>query len=81
MNVVVVGKSGAGKQPRIDVLKKEFKLEQLSTGDIFCGYLRKFNEYNFDGDLDVFGMKKTKGLYLMRRLRRKLGQLTEVFCS
>ena len=38
-NVLVMGKSGAGKQPRIDVLVREFGLEQLSTGDIFRHYL------------------------------------------
>ncbi|HEC82199.1 MAG TPA: hypothetical protein ENI42_07260 [Thermoplasmatales archaeon] len=53
-NIVVAGKSGAGKQPRIDVLKEEFNLEQLSTGDIFRRYLGKFNEYGYKGDLDVF---------------------------
>lgn len=53
-NVVVVGKSGAGKQPRIDVLVDEFNLEQLSTGDIFRSYLKKFNDYCYPGNLDVF---------------------------
>jgi adenylate kinase family enzyme len=53
-NVIVVGKSGAGKQPRIDVLVKEFDLEQLSTGDIFRSYLAKFNKYSFKGSLDIF---------------------------
>lgn len=38
-NVVVTGKSGAGKQPRIDVLLQEFGLRQLSTGTIFRHYL------------------------------------------
>ncbi|UCC92926.1 MAG: nucleoside monophosphate kinase [Thermoplasmata archaeon] len=38
-NILVMGKSGAGKQPRIDVLVQEFGLEQLSTGDIFRHYL------------------------------------------
>jgi adenylate kinase len=38
-NILVMGKSGAGKQPRIDVLVSEFGLEQLSTGDIFRHYL------------------------------------------
>jgi adenylate kinase len=38
-NILVMGKSGAGKQPRIDVLVAEFGLEQLSTGDIFRHYL------------------------------------------
>ena len=50
-NVIVTGKSGAGKQPRIDVLAEEFNLEQLSTGDIFRQYLGIFDEYNYDGDL------------------------------
>ncbi len=38
-NILVMGKSGAGKQPRIDVLVHEFGLRQLSTGDIFRHYL------------------------------------------
>lgn len=38
-NVLVMGKSGAGKQPRIDVLVNEYGLTQLSTGDIFRHYL------------------------------------------
>jgi adenylate kinase len=38
-NILVMGKSGAGKQPRIDVLVEEYGLKQLSTGDIFRYYL------------------------------------------
>lgn len=38
-NIVVTGKSGAGKQPRIDVLCEVFGLTQLSTGNIFREYL------------------------------------------
>jgi adenylate kinase len=38
-NILVMGKSGAGKQPRINVLVKEFGLKQLSTGDIFRHHL------------------------------------------
>jgi adenylate kinase len=53
-NVVVAGKSGAGKQPRIDVIVKEFGLEQLSTGNIFRSYLGKFNSYGYEGDLKEF---------------------------
>ena len=53
-NVIVTGKSGAGKQPRIDVLVKEFGLEQLSTGDIFRSYLGKFDEFGYDGELSEF---------------------------
>lgn len=38
-NVLVMGKSGAGKQPRIDVLVREYGLKQLSTGDMFRHYM------------------------------------------
>ena len=41
--IVVTGKSGAGKQERINVLVKEFQLKQLSTGDIFREYLGLLN--------------------------------------
>ncbi len=57
-NVIVTGKSGAGKQPRIDVLAEEFNLEQLSTGDIFRHYLGIFNEYNYESDLSRFWDEK-----------------------
>ncbi len=43
-NIVVTGKSGAGKQPRIDVLVNEFGLVQLSTGNIFRHYLGVFKK-------------------------------------
>jgi adenylate kinase family enzyme len=41
-NIVVAGKSGAGKQPRIDVLAKQYALRQLSTGNIFRETLGAF---------------------------------------
>lgn len=54
-NILVMGKSGAGKQPRIDVLIAEFGLNQLSTGDIFRSYLKSFDEIGYDGNiLDFF---------------------------
>ena len=53
-NIIVTGKSGAGKQPRIDVLAETFGLKQLSTGDIFRTYLGLFNEVAFEGDLGRF---------------------------
>ncbi len=54
-NILVMGKSGAGKQPRIDALIAEYGLEQLSTGDIFRSYLKAFDEIGFDGNiLDFF---------------------------
>jgi adenylate kinase family enzyme len=43
-NIVVAGKSGAGKQPRIDVLVERFGLTQLSTGNIFREYLGHFGK-------------------------------------
>lgn len=53
-NIIVMGKSGAGKQPRIDVLVRKFGLKQLSTGNIFRNYLGRFNELGYKGDLDLF---------------------------
>ncbi len=43
-NIVVAGKSGAGKQPRIDVLLAEYSLKQLLTGNIFREYLGAYNK-------------------------------------
>ena len=48
------GKSGAGKQPRIDVLTSAFGLKQLSTGSIFRGHLQLFGDLNYEGDLSRF---------------------------
>jgi adenylate kinase len=59
-NVIVTGKSGAGKQPRIDVLLKEYNLEQLSTGNIFRHFLKRFNEYSYEGSLDQFWNEGTQ---------------------
>jgi len=43
-NIVVAGKSGAGKQPRIDVLVQTYGLSQLSTGNIFREYLGHYGK-------------------------------------
>ena len=53
-NIIVAGKSGAGKQPRIDVLTEEFGLTQLSTGNIFRDLSGKFDDSGFEGDLERF---------------------------
>lgn len=53
-NIIVTGKSGAGKQPRIDVLIDEFDLTQLSTGNIFREYVGAFDGSGFTGDLERF---------------------------
>jgi adenylate kinase len=47
-NILVMGKSGAGKQPRIDVLVQEFGLEQLSSGDIFRHYMGLVDDAGMD---------------------------------
>jgi len=72
-NIVVSGKSGAGKQPRIDVLVEEFGLEQLSTGDIFRSYLGKFNDYNYDGSFEVFWNNDDKQFISDEKIAEKLG--------
>jgi adenylate kinase len=53
-NVLVMGKSGAGKQPRIDVLVRCYGLKQLSTGDLFRAYLKKFAAIEFEGEVLQF---------------------------
>ena len=72
-NIVVSGKSGAGKQPRIDVLVEEYGLEQLSTGDIFRNYLGKFNKYRYDGDLEIFWNDDKKQFISDDLIAEKLG--------
>jgi len=76
-NIVVSGKSGAGKQPRIDVLVEEYGLEQLSTGDIFRNYLGKFNEYGCDGDLEIFWDNDEKQFISDEQIGEKLGTKDE----
>ncbi|MBN2724398.1 MAG: nucleoside monophosphate kinase [Deltaproteobacteria bacterium] len=51
-NVVVTGKSGAGKQPRIDVLISELGLTQVSTGNIFRHFLSLYKKLNTGLDLE-----------------------------
>jgi adenylate kinase len=72
-NVMVTGKSGAGKQPRIDVLADEFNLEQLSTGDIFRHYLGIFNDFNYDGDLSSFWDEKQNRFIEDERIADEIG--------
>jgi len=72
-NIVVSGKSGAGKQPRIDVLVEEFGLEQLSTGDIFRSYLGKFNEYKYTGSLENFWNEDEKQFISDDEIAKGLG--------
>ena len=53
-NIVVTGKSGAGKQPRIDVLCEVFGLTQLSTGNIFREYLGAYAKVREGVDAQAF---------------------------
>lgn len=53
-NVVVAGKSGAGKQPRIDVLVEQFGLRQISTGNIFREYLGAWKKLGYQGTPEDF---------------------------
>ncbi len=72
-NVIVTGKSGAGKQPRIDVLAEEYDLEQLSTGDIFRHYLSIFNEYRYDGDLSQFWDEEKERFVSDEKIANEIG--------
>ena len=53
-NVVIAGKSGAGNQPRVDVLVKEFGLTQLGTGNIFREYLGALKKLERQPDPEQF---------------------------
>ena len=72
-NVMVTGKSGAGKQPRIDVLKEEFDLHQLSTGDIFRYYLGKFNNFGYGKDLSEFYDNGQERFISDKKIKEKIG--------
>jgi adenylate kinase family enzyme len=52
-NIVVAGKSGAGKQPRIDVLLQLYGLTQLSTGNIFREYLGAYAKVRTTATVDA----------------------------
>jgi adenylate kinase len=71
-NIIVTGKSGAGKQPRIDVLVDEFGLEQLSTGNIFRHYLGLFNGIEYPRTLDEFWSEEAGGFIPDTEIRSKL---------
>lgn len=72
-NILVIGKSGAGKQPRIDVLKELFGLEQISTGNIFREFLEKWKAFGYEGDLNEFWDKEKRGFIPDEEIKQKLG--------
>jgi adenylate kinase len=51
-NIVVAGKSGAGKQPRVDVLVQAYGLRQLATGNIFREYLGIYGKVRAEANTD-----------------------------
>jgi len=75
--MLVMGKSGAGKQPRIDVLVEEFQLKQLSTGDLFRTYLKKFETVDFEGDLSQFYNEETEQFLPDDKIIWALGPVAE----
>ncbi len=72
-NIIVMGKSGAGKQPRIEVLTEAFGLKQLSTGDIFRTYLGRFNDLNYEGSLEPFYDSNTGSFIDDAEIKKTLG--------
>jgi len=70
LNIVVTGKSGAGKQPRIDVLTATYGLRQLSTGNIFREYLGAFKKVR--GGLDAAKFHRGDGFAPDAELRAAL---------
>jgi len=74
-NIIVAGKSGAGKQPRIDVLVSTYGLRQLSTGNIFREYLGAFAK--------VREKAKTEGLFVdgVFASDEKIGEALEASCK
>lgn len=72
-NMIVMGKSGSGKQPRVDVLIRRFGLKQLSTGDIFRHYLGLFGKVGFEGDLAQFISEETGAFIADEEIKEKLG--------
>jgi len=69
-NIVVAGKSGAGKQPRIDVLTATYGLRSLSTGNIFREYLGVFRKVR-EG-LDVARFERGEGFAPDEEIRAAL---------
>lgn len=72
-NIIVTGKSGAGKQPRIDILIDEYHLQQLSTGDIFRKYMKIFQTYNYTGSLESFFDVKKEQFIPNSEIKAKIG--------
>lgn len=74
-NIVVAGKSGAGKQPRIDVLVETYGLTQLSTGNIFREYLGQYGKIR--EDVNVEGLWSESGFASDADIKQRLSAAAE----
>ena len=72
-NLLVMGKSGAGKQPRIDVFTADFGMKQLSTGNIFRSCMKIFNDAAYEGEIDQFYDDKKNGFITDVEIKKILG--------
>ena len=68
-----MGKSGAGKQPRVDALTRKFGMKQLSTGNIFRHYLGLFEALGPRGPLDQFRDEADGAFLPDDEIKRALG--------
>jgi len=72
-NILVMGKSGAGKQPRIDVFTADFGLKQLSTGNIFRAFMKIFNDSSYEGDINIFFDNKKNIFIEDEKIKKTIG--------
>ena len=72
-NILVMGKSGAGKQPRINVFIREFGMEQLSTGNIFRSFMKAYNNSGYEGDLNQFFNTETNDFISDNEIKNIIG--------
>lgn len=72
-NILVMGKSGAGKQPRINVFIREFGMKQLSTGNIFRSFMKAFNNSGYEGDINQFFNTEANGFVSDDKIKKIIG--------
>ncbi len=72
-NILVMGKSGAGKQPRVDVFISDFGLKQLSTGQIFRSFMKIVKKSAWEGDSNQFYDKKLQSFISDTDIKEILG--------
>ena len=68
-----MGKSGAGKQPRIDVFTSYFGLTQLSTGNIFRSFMKIFNDSGYKGDINQFYNENKNEFIEDKKIEKTIG--------